>query len=191
MPPKIKISYDDIIGESITIVREQGMDFVNARSVAAKLNCSIQPIFRTFGTMDDLKAATYKRAEEIFSKTMMKAMENSDDGFLALGEAYVAFAKEESNLFKLLFMSNVFSQGSAKDIVGSTKGDGEVIALICETTDLDISKAQEFYTSIWFTTHGIASLLATNNCKLTEEETRRVLKNVYQGLLYSLKEVRE
>ena len=187
MAPRIKTTQEDIIREAITIVREQGLEFVNARSVAAKLNCSIQPIFRTFGTMEDLKAAAYKRAEEIYNTAMMEAIKNSNEGFLALGLAYVNFAKTETNLFRLLFMSNVFNQGSAADIVGSTTGDDEVIALICEKTGLGVSKAQELHTGVWFATHGIASLLATNSCTLTDDETRQVLKNVFEGLLHSLK----
>ena len=187
MAPRIKTSHEDIIREAIAIVREKGIDFVNARSVAAKLNCSIQPIFRTFGTMDDLKAATYKRAEEIYSMAMTEPMKNSEDGLLTLGLAYVNFAKTETNLFRLLFMSNVFNQGSAADIAGSTTGDDEVIASICEETGLDTSKAQELYTGVWLTTHGIASLLATNSCTLSDEETKQILKNVFEGLLHSLR----
>ena len=188
MAPKIKTSHEDIVNESIAITREQGIEFVNARSVAARLNCSIQPIFRTFGTMEELKAAIYKRAEEIYNTAMMESMKNSDDGFLALGLAYINFAKTETNLFRLLFMSNIFSQGSAADIAGTTTGDDEVIALICETTGLDASKAQELYTGLWFTAHGIASLLATNSCSLPDDEIKRILRNVFEGLMHSLKE---
>jgi len=191
MAPKIKISYEDIIKASIAIVREQGMEFVNARSVAAKLNCSIQPLFRTFGTMDDLKSAIYKRAEEIYNKAMIAALKNSGEDifvFLAMGLAYIDFAKTETNLFRLLFMSNAFNQGSAADIAGNTAGDEKVIALISTSTGLDAKKAQELYTGLWFTTHGIASLLATNSCTLTEDETERILRNVFKGLLHSLKD---
>ena len=191
MAPRVKTSHEDIIREAITIVREQGFEFVNARSVAAKLNCSIQPIFRTFGTMEELKAATYKRAEEIYNMAMMESMKNSDNGFLALGFAYISFAKTETNLFRLLFMSNAFNHGSVTDIPGTTTGDNEVIALICESTDLDASKAQELYTGIWLTTHGIASLLSTNSCTLTDDEIKRVLKNVFDGLLLSLRKMGE
>ena len=187
MAPRIKTSREDIIRESIAIVREQGIDFVNARSVAARLNCSIQPIFRAFGTMEELKAATYKRAEEIYNKAMTESMENNSEGLLALGLAYVNFAKRETNLFRLLFMSNMFNQGIATGIAGSTAGDDEVIALICETTGLGPPKAQQLYTGLWFTTHGIASLLATNSCTLSDEETKRLLKNVFEGLLHSLR----
>ena len=187
LAPRIKTSHEDIIREAITIVREQGIEFVNARSIAAQLKCSIQPIFRTFGTMEELKAATYKRAEEIYNTAMMESMQNISNGFLALGLAYVNFAKTETNLFRFLFMSNAFNHGRATDIAGTTTGDNEVIALICESTGLDVSKAQELYTGMWFTTHGIASLLSMNSCTLTDEEIKRVLKNVFDGLILSLK----
>ena len=191
MAPRIKTSHEDIMREAITIVREQGMEFVNARSVAAKLKCSIQPIFRTFGTMEELKVATYKRAEEMYNMAMTESMKNSSNGFLALGLAYINFAKTETNLFRLLFMSNALNHGSAADIAGTTTGDNEVIALICESTDLDTSKAQELYTGMWFTTHGIASLLSTNRCTLSDDEIKRVLTNVFDGLLLSLRKLGE
>ena len=188
MPPKVKTGYDDIINAAIGIVRDKGIEHVNARSVAARLKCSIQPIFRTFGTMEELKEAVYKHAGEIFNSTLLNSMDNSKEGFLALGLAYINFAKTDTNLFRMLFMTNVFDQGSLSDIAGSTTGDDEVIAVICEATGLNTSKAQELYTGIWFTAHGIASLISTNSCTLTDEEIKKVLKSVFTGILYSLKE---
>ena len=37
-------------GAAITL--EKGADALNVRSVAAKLNCSVQPVFRNFGSME-------------------------------------------------------------------------------------------------------------------------------------------
>lgn len=185
MAPKTKISYDSIVTEAINIVRENGVEAVNARSIAARLNCSIQPIFRNFNTMDELKITVYKHAEETFNTVMTNALKNS--GFRGTGLAYVNFAKSEPNLFRLLFMSNAFNHGRAVDIPGTTKGDDEVIALICNLTGLNKSKSQELYAGIWFTAHGMASLLATNSCTLSNEEIGKILNHTYEGLLYSIK----
>lgn len=187
MAPKTKISYDSIVTEAINIVRENGIEAVTARSIAAGLNCSIQPIFKNFNTMDELKTAVYAHAEEIYNTVMFNALENSGEGFLGMGLAYINFAKAEPNIFRLLFMSNVFSKGSAADIAGTTKGDDEVIALISNLTGLSKSKSQELYTGIWFTTHGMASLLATNNCTLSNEEIKKILNHTFEGLLNSIK----
>jgi len=187
MPPRVRTSEEDIVNAAIEIVREKGSEAVNARSVAERLGCSVQPIFRVFSSMDEVRAAVYKGAEEIYNRAMMTAMHESGEGFLAMGIAYVLFAKTEKNLFRLLFMSGAFNQGSAADIAGSTQGDDEVIALISSMTGIAKAKAQELFTAIWFTVHGMASLLATNSCTLSDEETRRILKMTFEGLCHSLK----
>ena len=52
MPNTTKIQRDDIIKVSIDIVRESGMDKINARSIAKILNCSTQPIYYHFPTIE-------------------------------------------------------------------------------------------------------------------------------------------
>ena len=91
----------------------------------------------------------------------------------------------------MLFMTNMFNQGNLADIAGATSGDDVVIAVISQATGLSASKAQELYTGVWFTAHGIASLVSTNNCTLTDDEARKVLMNVFAGILRSLKEHEE
>lgn len=181
MPPKIKISHEDILTAAIEIVRNQGIEAVNARAIAAKLKCSIQPVFRTFGTMEDLKIAVYNRAEEIYNGALEAAM--ADGGFRELGLAYIRFARSERNLFMLLFMTDAFRGQNAAAIAGSTKGDDQVIKLISGQTGLDSGKAQELYTALWFTAHGIASLLATNASVLSDEDAGRIMDKVYEGMV--------
>jgi len=127
----------------------------------------------------------------MFNTTRLESLGNSKEGFLALGLAYINFAKTETNLFRMLFMTNMFNQGSLTDITGATTDDDVVIAVICQATGLSASKAQELYTGVWFTAHGIASLVSTNSCTLTDEEIKKVLKNVFVGILRSLKENEE
>ena len=55
MPPKIKITKQDIINTAIELVRASGDGAINARAIASALNCSTQPIFSNFETMDDLR----------------------------------------------------------------------------------------------------------------------------------------
>ena len=45
MPPKIKVTKEDIIRTSVELVRRSGEQAINARTLAALLNCSTQPIF--------------------------------------------------------------------------------------------------------------------------------------------------
>ena len=56
MPPKAKISKDMILRTVLDITRETGFETVNARSIAASLQCSTRPIFTCYENMDELKA---------------------------------------------------------------------------------------------------------------------------------------
>lgn len=137
--------------------------------------------------MEGLKSAVYKKAESIYNERMLTAGEHSDDEFLNMGLTYIDFAKNEKNLFKLLFMSDAFREQSIMDIVGSTEEDEEVIDMLCQLSGLSEKAAKELYAGIWITTHGIASMFATNNCRFSDEENRRLLHNSFTGLVLKLK----
>jgi len=66
MPPKVKVTQDQIIQAAMDIVRESGIDALNARALAKQLDCSIQPIFKNFETMGSLKQALLVEAQKIY-----------------------------------------------------------------------------------------------------------------------------
>ncbi len=187
MPPKIKITQEEIINMAVRIVRKKGIESLNARDLAKELGCSVHPIFRVYTSMEGLKMSVYKEVENLYNRHMESAMKQSENGFLGMGLAYIDFAKNEKNLFKLLFMSDAFREQSLMDIVGSTEGDDEVIDMICQGTGLSREAARELYTGVWLTTHGIASMYATNNCRFSEEENRKILNNSFMGLMFKFK----
>jgi AcrR family transcriptional regulator len=191
MPPKIKVTEEEVINEAIRLVREKGFESLNARDLAKEIGCSVHPIFRIFNSMDGLKIAVYKKAEYIYNDRMLSINEHSNDGFLNIGLTYIDFAKNEKNLFKLLFMSDAFREQSIIDIVRATEGNDEVLEMLCQRTGLSRKSAQELYAGIWITTHGIASMFATNNCRFSDEENRRLLNNSFMGLLLKLKNEEE
>ena len=67
MPPKVKVTKEEIINASIQLVRTAGVQSLNARTVASLLNCSTQPIFSNFSTMDDLHIAVIQRADDLYN----------------------------------------------------------------------------------------------------------------------------
>lgn len=187
MPPKIKVTQEEIMNMAVHIVREKGIESLNARDLAKELGCSVHPIFRVYSSMERLKTSVYQEVEKIYNKHMESALEQSQNGFLSMGLAYIEFSKNEKNLFKLLFMSDAFREQSLVEIVGSTEGDDEVIDMICQGSGLSREAARELYTGVWLTTHGIASMYATNNCRFSDEENRKILNNSFMGLMFKFK----
>jgi AcrR family transcriptional regulator len=187
LPPKIQVTKEEIINVAVRLIREKGIESLKARDLAKEIGCSVHPIFRTYNSMEGLKTAVYKKAENIYNERMLSEGEHTDAGFFNMGLAYIDFAKNEKNLFKLLFMSDAFREQSIMDIVGTTEGDDEVLEMLCQSTGLCIKAAKELYAGIWLTTHGIASMFATNNCRFSDEENRRLLNNSFMGLILKLK----
>lgn len=55
MPPKVKITREMILNAALALTREQGFEAVNARNIAAELECSTRPIFTAYQNMEEMK----------------------------------------------------------------------------------------------------------------------------------------
>lgn len=185
MPPKVKVTEEAILVAALTIIREKGIAGVNAREIGHILGCSVQPVFRNFMSMDKLKDVLYKRTETIFDNHMNHGLELNEIPFLGMGLAYIAFAKTEKNLFKFLFMSDEFKDKSVFDMV---RGDENraTIQMIADMAKLSFDNAGQLFLHIWLITHGIAALMATNDCDLSEEQITTLLRDTFAGMKHQL-----
>ena len=105
MPPKVKITKEDIIQKALEIGRTNGEQALNARSIASALNCSTQPVFFNFATMEELRESVIKAAYGLYASFLQQEVENGKyPKYKSFGMAYIRFAGEEKELFKLLFM---------------------------------------------------------------------------------------
>ena len=94
--------------------------------------------------------------------------------------AYINFAKNEKNFFKLLFMCD---KTENKEINVS-----DVIKVIMKNLDMSEEIANLFHFEIWTFVHGIASMHITNSLHLNEEEISGIITDVYEGLKVRFKE---
>lgn len=179
MPPKIRIAKKDIVNAALDIVRRSGAESINARTVASALNCSTQPIFSNFSTMEELRLAVVQRADEMCGEYIRQEVESGRfPVYKASGMAYIRFAKEEGELFKLLYMrdrtNEVIPEGSA---LGN-----EMEAVVHNNTGLGGKEAKLFHLEMWAFVHGIAAMFATGFLDLEWELVSKMLTDCYQGL---------
>ena len=100
MPPKVKITKNEIINSSLELIRHNGANALNARSIAASLGCSTQPIFSNITSMEELDSAVAEAAREHYYGFLKKEAESGKyPTYKAFGMAYIRFAKEEIELF--------------------------------------------------------------------------------------------
>ena len=179
MPPKVKITKADILEAAINLVRREGAQALNARTLASDLNCSTQPLFSNFATMEELRIACIEKADELCSSYMQREMESGQyPKYKASGMAYIRFAREEKELFKLLYMRDRVEETiPAESDVGS-----QMESMVRKNTGLDEQAAKLFHLEMWACVHGIAVMFATGFLDLDWELVSRMLTDTYQGL---------
>lgn len=178
MPPKIKITKDDIIKTAISLVRANGADALNARAIAAELECSTQPIFSNFATMDALQKETIYAAYEIYQSYILAEVQNDKiPRYKAFGLAYIRFAKEEKELFKLLFMRD-----RTKEDTSPTVDFEESVNMIMQANGVSYETAFNIHIEMWTCVHGIASMIATSFLSFEWDVISNIMSDVYQGI---------
>ena len=164
-----------IMDSSLEIIKKEGIENLNVRNIATKLNCSTQPIMYHYKNMDILKDELYKKVDEYHSEYLMK--NSNDDPLLSIGLQYIKFAKEEKNLFKFLFQSNKFSNFNLEDLINNNEnGLQDIFDIIKKETNLNIEEIKEMFTILFITAHGIASLLANNGVSYDENHFKKILE---------------
>ena len=91
--------------------------------------------------------------------------------------AYVRFAKEEKELFKLLFMRD----RSGGDTAASPDFE-ESVQMIMKANGVTIETARLMHLEVWSCVHGIGTMLATSFLSLEWELISDMLTDVYQGI---------
>lgn len=178
MPPRVKITKEDIVKTAVELVREGGAEAVNARAIANALDCSTQPVFSNFKSMEELLYATIAAAYEIYLGFISKEVESDKyPKYKAFGMAYIRFAREEKELFKLLFMRD----REGEDLTPSSDFT-ESVKLIMEANGISEEKATLLHLEMWSCVHGIGTMLATSFLSLDEELISQMTSDVYNGV---------
>ena len=179
MPPRVKITKEEIINTAVDIVRKEGAQAINARNIAAVLNCSTQPIFSNFTTMDDLRYAIIEKIDMLCQEYMKREVESGAyPDYKASGMAYIRFAKEERELFKLLYMRDRADETFAANL----KLTDDMHSLVKKHTGLEGANVELFHLEMWACVHGIATMFATGFVDLEWELVSKMITDTYQGL---------
>lgn len=187
MPPKAKITREMIIDAAFEIVRETGMENINARTVANKLNCSTQPIMYHFATIEELKRAVYTKVDRYHSEYLMK-IENPQEGImLGIGLNYVRFAIREPNLFRFLFQSGYAVENSLLEMIDSEELK-PILSAMQEAMEMSEEQTKDVFVTIALFVHGYASIIANNSLAYDEEVVALHLERAYRGAVLAVQE---
>lgn len=183
MPPKPKINKEEIIKCSMLLLREKGIESINARSIAKELNCSTKPLFTVFNNMKEIKDALFVHADAYMSHYMLNYKTKYHHKLLDIGLAYVHFANEEKNIFRWIYLTDQLSSSSFDEFIFS--GDGETIYkrfLDAFGREKQTDFEKKTYLQLFIYVYGIAVLTATNSILFSDEILVEMLSNMYRKL---------
>ena len=178
MAPKVKVTREDIIKTTLELVRKHGADYINARAIASALECSTQPIFSNFNSMEELQEETILCAYGLYLDFIKSEIESGEyPQYKAFGLAYIRFAKEERELFKLLFMRDRTNE----DLSPSPDFE-ESVNLIMELNNVSREQAMLIHLEMYTCVHGIATMVATSFLPLEWTLISQILSDIYHGI---------
>ncbi len=187
MPPKVKYQKRDIVGAALNVAKKKGIDAVTAREVAKELKVSVGPIFTWFESMDTLKAGVYEEAKQVYREYIQRGLEEKIP-FLGVWHQYIRFAKEEPELYKLLFLTKPgAANGGATEALKFSQDLAR--ESLMKTYHMDAHAADCYFRDIWLVGFSYATLVVTDDCPYTEEEMFAVGAEISLAVCKAYKEI--
>lgn len=178
MPPKCRFTREEIIQAALDLTAEKGVGALTARGLAQRLGSSAKPIFGLFANMEEVQQEVVKAANLRYQEYLRQDMSAGRyPPYKASGMAYIRFAREQKELFKLLFM---------RDRTHEEKAVGDeleaLLGLIQKNMGLSRDDAYRFHLEMWIYVHGIATMIATAYLEWDMDFISAALTDAYQGL---------
>jgi AcrR family transcriptional regulator len=156
-----------MVNHALTAVREHGVEHVSLRAIAQALGVSPSAAYNHFADKDALLSAVGECGLAALDERMVRALashpgENDQaarERFAGLGLAYISFAVEDPNIFRLVF-GPICARGT-----DSSESTGPYVKLVDALDDLDRRELlmpgvrDGLDVTVWGATHGIASLI--------------------------------
>lgn len=187
MAPRNKFSRDEMIEKAVQVVRKQGIGALTAKSLANELGVSTQPVFTCFHTIEEVRREVVNAAKILYDDYVKEGLCN-DIPFLGFGMHYIRFAKEEPELYRLLFLSTDQSEGNSA--FGEMNASLELVTdSMQETYHIDAKTAERYFRDMRLVAHSLATLIVTGSCPYTDQEIGRILTGFSIGHCMAIKEI--
>ena len=187
MAPKNKFTREEMVAAAVRVVQKLGAAALTAKSLAEELGTSTQPVFTCFGTMDAAKAEVYAAAERMFDDYLTAGLKEKIP-FFGFGTQYIRFAREEPELYRILFLIRENEQEN-----GAFSVMGHMQALVrpslMEIYLINDRDADRYFRDLWLVVHSLATLIVTGDCPYSDREIGQILTGFSVSICKAIKEI--
>ncbi len=188
MPPKARFTREEVIGVALELIKREGAGALTARNLSGALGCSVCPIFTLFTGMEEVQAEVVAAANALYTGYIEEDMRSGKyPPYKGSGMAYIRFAREERELFKLVFMRD----RSAEEVTENREAIAPLLAILQSKLGLTEEEAYLFHLEMWIYVHGVATMIATSYLDWNMDFVSRSLSDIYRGLVHRFTEGRE
>lgn len=181
MPAVVELSKDRIVKVAVKMVNENGWNSINARSLATSLGVSTKPLYRIYANMDEVKKDIYEEIAKQYDEFLTSRID-SKKALLTLCIAYVEFALQYKNLFVSLFLSNNLKWKSIENVLDEKWNQSTIVNLV-NKHGFSFDDAKNLFMNMWLYANGLATLIATNDITMNEQEVLIRLVKYYKILV--------
>ena len=165
MPPRTKYSRDEVIKAAVSVVEENGLQSLTARSVAVSLGSSTAPVYHHFATMDDLALAVNRKTQSTLLEYTSRPY--TDRVFLNMGTGVAMFACEHRRLYRALMLEGDSYSDVVHEFVEILESE---MTKDSRFASLSASERRVLLRKMWTFTHGLASLICVGLIKDCNQE---------------------
>lgn len=187
MAPKNKFTKEEMVEAALQVVRGKGVNGLTAKTMADKLGTSTQPIFTGFGSMEGVRRALYAAAMRVYDGYVDAGLKEKIP-FFGVGMQYIRFAREEPELYRLLFLTR-----TKKQECSAIKSIQPLQALVRETLmnvyHITGEEADLYFRDLWFVVHGLAALIVMGACPYADNEIGQILTGISISICKAMKEI--
>lgn len=187
MAPRNKYSREEMIEAAVHVVREKGIDALTAKAVAAELGVSTQPVFTCFHTIEEAKREVRAAAERIYDRYIAEGLQMQPK-FYGVGMQYIRFAKEEPELYRLMFLTA--NEEGNNSFMGALQHSQDLVReSLQEIYHMDAPTADRYFRDLWLVVHGLATLIVSGECEYSEQEIGTILTGFSLSICKAIKEI--
>ena len=190
MTQPVTYTRERVVGAAFELIREKGWAGVSARSIAERLGSSTMPIYSHLRSISEVERELQRRARALMREYQGRPW--TDDALLSMAFGYVAFARDEKNLFRFLYVErpeviDAEELSNMKRFFDAEYGDREDVSSAMAA--MKESGLEALIEHSWIFTHGLAMLVNSGSLGDCPDDTiLRLLRNA--GEAFYLQAVR-
>ena len=190
MPPKPKISREEILESAYELALKEGYGSLSSRNVAHAAGCSVQPVFSHFPTMEELRREIYayackKCADEVLS------IQDGRDLLTVLTHWMLDLAKNRPNLFKLLYLSDLDLPRTMSCALMKAENHRKMVRIVADMHDLSLEESEDILIRSCVFLMGIGTMVCINQVDISEQEVLHMMKQTVDDFAAGIKRNRQ